>query len=363
MSVPSVSVSSRIVTSLFVACAALLVSPAALAAGDPVRGNALLYAKGCAACHSFDGTARPGPTYAGLVGKTRKVVTGEKPREVVADEAYIRRSIVEPNHDIVEGYMPGAMPGLPVKPEEVDHLTAAILEIGAAPNPEPAAQGGLGALVAATIAFVGGHFVLSSLPVRRRLIGALGEKGFPLVYSLAVLAAFVWMIVAWRAAPYVELWRAPPWTRWIPLVVMPISYVLLVCGFSSKNPTVAGQEKTVVVEPRGIVRVTRHPALWGFALWGLSHLPPNGDARAVLLFGGITLLAIAGMLHIDSRRRAALGETWAEFAAKTSIVPFARGGAGKAIREIGVVRIVVGLVAYAAMLHLHKMVIGVSPLP
>ncbi|MDI1478677.1 NnrU family protein [Polyangium sp. y55x31] len=356
----------RTLPALALAGLCLLLAPRALADGDPARGKQLLFERGCAACHSFDGSARPGPTYLGLVGKTRKVVTQEKTREIVADEAYIRRSILEPNHDIVEGYMPGAMPGLAMREGDVDHLVAAIAEIGGAAKaapPKTEKNGSLGLLAAATLSFVLGHIGLSSVTLRRPLIQKLSEKGFQGVYSILVLAAFIWMIFAYRAAPHVELWQAPAWTRWIPLVVMPIAFFFLVCGYSTQNPTQMMQEKAVGAEPRGIVRITRHPALWSFALWAMAHIPPNGDVASVCLFGGIACLAIAGMLHIDSRRKLALGDAWEPFAAKTSLVPFARGGVGKALGEIGIVRFVVAILLYVGMLHGHRMVIGVSAMP
>lgn len=348
-----------------VAIAGLAAAPEALAAGDAARGRALLEQRGCVACHSLDGTPRQGPTFAGLAGKQRRVLTGGALREVVADAAYLRRSMLEPNHDVVEGYALGSMAALPLREGEADDLVAAIEALGAK-EPAPAQGGGLGSLIGAVAAFVGGHLALSSGPVRRRLIAGLGEKAFQGVYSLIALASFIWLVMAFRSAPYVALWSSPGWTRHIPLALMPISYVLMVAGFSTKNPTAAGQGLAADAEPYGIVRVTRHPALWGFALWALAHVPPNGDARSMLLFGGIAVLSLAGMVHIDRRRRAALGEGWERFAAKTSLVPFAAILAGRgrlSLREIGVARPVIGLVLYAAMLHLHRMIIGVSAMP
>lgn len=340
---------------------ALFASPSALAAGDPVRGNALLVERGCAGCHSYDGAVRQGPTYAGLVGKTRRVMTQEKLREVVADEAYIQRSILEPNADILEGYVPGAMPGLPVTPKDAADLAAAIMEIGK--PKEPPKTGTLLALALAMGLFVFGHLGLSSLAVRRPLIAKWGEKGFQGAYSLFAAGAMGWMVHAFRNAPYVELWALPAGARDVPLVVMPLVFLLMVCGFSTKNPTSAGQEGTIQIEPKGIVRITRHPVLWSFALWGLSHLPPNGDARSVILFGGIAFLAFAGMLHIDSRRKVALGDAWEAFASKTSVLPFARSGAGAAFKEIGIVRLLVAIVLYVGVLHSHRLLIGVSAMP
>ena len=50
-----------------------------------------------------------GPSYLGGWGGTRTVTTGREERQVAVDEEYIRRSIYEPNADVVEGYNRGLM--------------------------------------------------------------------------------------------------------------------------------------------------------------------------------------------------------------------------------------------------------------
>lgn len=342
-------------------------SSSALAArpvdGDPEVGKKLFAERGCAGCHSFDGTPKQGPTLMGIVGKTRVVITAEKSREIVADEEYIRRSILEPNADILQGYVPGAMPGLPIAPDDARHLAAAIVQSSGSVTLGDKARGSFLTLLASTLMFVLGHLVLSSIPVRRIFERRLGGKVFQLLYSVLALSTAIWMEFSYRAAPYIELFRAPPWTRWIPNVVMPIALLFFVCSVSTKSPTMAGQEKAVDVEPRGILRITRHPMLWSFAMWGLAHMSANGDIASLVLFSGIATLAILGMMHIDSRRRVTLGDAWTPFAEKTSLIPFAKGNIGKAIVEIGAVRIIVTLVVFGGLLHLHKTVIGVSALP
>lgn len=61
-------------------------------------------------------------------------------------------------------------------------------------------------LAAASAAFVFGHLILSSGALRGQLVERLGEARFRGLYSLFVIAAFAWMLLAYRAAPYVELW-------------------------------------------------------------------------------------------------------------------------------------------------------------
>ena len=70
----------------------------------PPAGTQLLTLKGCVACHSIDGSKLIGPSFKGLFGKTENVVTDGVTREITVDEDYIRKSILEPNADLVEGY-------------------------------------------------------------------------------------------------------------------------------------------------------------------------------------------------------------------------------------------------------------------
>jgi len=84
---------------------------AALEAGGEGEGLVLLgqrlaTTKGCVACHSTDGTRLVGPSFRGVYGLSETVVTGGAERQIVVDDDYLHRSIVEPNADIVKGYQP-----------------------------------------------------------------------------------------------------------------------------------------------------------------------------------------------------------------------------------------------------------------
>jgi len=226
------------------------------------------------------------------------------------------------------------------------------------------------ALIAATLAFVGGHFLLSSRPLRPFLIDRYGERAFRLIYSGAITVALLWMVAAYRAAPFVPLWHPAPLLAWVPLLVMPLACVLIVAGLTSPNPTLVGGERFLDGTPGspavGILSITRHPFLWGTGLWSLSHLAVNGDVSSVVVMGGIAVLSFAGMRHIDLRREASLGATWGPMKLTTSVLPFAAVLNGRTTvdwRGIGWWRPLLGLVVYAALLHLHPGLIGVSPLP
>jgi hypothetical protein len=66
-------------------------------------GEDLAVEIGCVACHTTDGTDLVGPTWAGLAGSDRLLDSGET---VVADDAYLLRSIVDPPAQVVSGFNP-----------------------------------------------------------------------------------------------------------------------------------------------------------------------------------------------------------------------------------------------------------------
>jgi len=61
----------------------------------------------CLACHSADGSQLVGPTWKGLYGHEVEMEDGSK---VVADDAYLRESIVDPMTKVVKGYPPSMPP-------------------------------------------------------------------------------------------------------------------------------------------------------------------------------------------------------------------------------------------------------------
>jgi cytochrome c oxidase subunit 2 len=75
-------------------------------AGAEQAGEELMEKHGCLGCHSLDGTPKAGPTLKGIWGRRVTVLTGGVERSLIVDEAYLRRSILEPNADVVKGYQP-----------------------------------------------------------------------------------------------------------------------------------------------------------------------------------------------------------------------------------------------------------------
>ena len=86
---------------------------------DIPAGRQLMLDNGCLACHSTDGSKVVGPSFKNLFGRTEKISGGA---DIVVDEAYIIKSIKDPNADIVEGFQSGLMPKVVVTDEEIDTI-------------------------------------------------------------------------------------------------------------------------------------------------------------------------------------------------------------------------------------------------
>jgi cytochrome c oxidase subunit 2 len=72
-------------------------------------GFAILKAQGCNACHSSDGSKIIGPSYLGVWGEQVVVIRNGQEVSLTVDSAYIRRSIFDPNSEIVKGYQKDLM--------------------------------------------------------------------------------------------------------------------------------------------------------------------------------------------------------------------------------------------------------------
>lgn len=227
--------------------------------------------------------------------------------------------------------------------------------------------GTLGNLVLAALAFVGSHILLSWPPVRGRLVSALGDWPFRILYSVVAVATLTWMILAYAEAPHLEVWSPPVALKHLPVTLMLPACILLVGGYTIANPTAVILDNLAESRPLpGIAKVTRHPVMWAVALWGIAHLLSKGDAAAWVFFGSLTFLALGGAAMSDLRRRTEGGPLWDRLQAETSFLPFAallQKRSRTSLKEIGWFRLLGGIVLYAVFFHVHEAVIGLSPLP
>jgi uncharacterized membrane protein len=218
-------------------------------------------------------------------------------------------------------------------------------------------------LIIAGGAFCGSHVLLSTTRLRGSLRDQLGERGFLAIYSLTSLATFAWFVAAYSAAPAIGLWPRQRWTALVPVSVMPLATILLVAGYSTRNPTAVGMERSARADDPapGILTVTRHPVMWAIGLWAVSHLIANGDLGSVVFFGLLAVLALGGTVLIDRKKQLALGSNWPRLTQVTSNVPFGALLTGRTKlrwREIGILRLTAGLLLYAVLYLAHPKITG-----
>ena len=85
------------------------------------RGQALVSANGCAACHSINGAAGIGPTWFALAGSEVELADGTT---VTADDAYLTESIKTPQAKIVAGFDTQQMPIYGFSNEQIADIVA-----------------------------------------------------------------------------------------------------------------------------------------------------------------------------------------------------------------------------------------------
>lgn len=227
-------------------------------------------------------------------------------------------------------------------------------------------------LFLSTLTFVGGHFILSSIPVRRAIINSLGNNGFRILYSVFGLATFILMLMSYGDALYEPIWEPPMILRPVSALLMLIACIFMLSGWTTKSVTNMGGEKILEDEdpnaaiPKGILTVTRHPLLNGFAFWAIAHLLSNGDLATMILIGGLLILSVGGMYHIDHRRSITNRGSWGSFVLTTSILPFLAAVQGRIKvdwKGIGYWRPLGGIILFIMLLFAHPYIAGVDLIP
>jgi uncharacterized membrane protein len=187
---------------------------------------------------------------------------------------------------------------------------------------------GLTMLILASVAFVGTHFLMSH-PLRAGMVGALGEKGFALTYTLISFLTLGWMIWAYPAASAES--PAPLWdvgqAGWIVATLLMWLGSVLFMGSLRRNPALPRPGKRIekIDDPNGVYAITRHPMMWGFALWAVVHAIVNPTEASLVLSFAIAFLALVGAALQDKKKAALLGDVWRNWLSKTSFIPYGRG--------------------------------------
>lgn len=182
-------------------------------------------------------------------------------------------------------------------------------------------------LILGMVVFLSAHLVPSFVELRRKLVGWKGETVYLICYSLVSAMGLALIITGKATAAYVPIWEAPRWMNHLTMTVMLPSVILVAAAYI----------------PNNLKRFIRHPFLWGFTLWALSHLLVNGDLGSLILFGGIGAFAVFDMWSANRRGAQPSDKK----------VPF----------YMDILLISVGLIAYGVVIYVHPYLFGVSVLP
>ena len=185
-------------------------------------------------------------------------------------------------------------------------------------------------LIVGLALFLGIHVFSTLRGTRAAVIGRIGEGPYKGLYSLLAavgLVLIVWGFGRYRSGGYIQIWT-PPFDLFHPiaLVLLWLALVALAAAYAPASR---------------IKSLLRHPLLVAVKVWALSHLLVNGDLGSLLLFG--SLLAWAVYDRIAVKRR---GDSGAP-----PVASFGRND---------VIVLVIGSLAYIALLWLHEMLIGVT---
>jgi uncharacterized membrane protein len=184
---------------------------------------------------------------------------------------------------------------------------------------------GYASLITASALFVGSHFLMSH-PLRPRLVARLGEGGFLGLYSLVSLATFGWMIWRFSNTPKGEYLWVPDDVIWGVSSVLTLLAAIFYCGSMIRNPAMPNPNpdagKALAAQsPSGMFLVTRHPMMWGFALWGVAHILVAPRTDNFIFVGSIIFLALVGAWAQERKKIVALGDAWRSWQARTSYWP------------------------------------------
>ncbi|MDH3787755.1 MAG: NnrU family protein [Xanthomonadales bacterium] len=171
------------------------------------------------------------------------------------------------------------------------------------------------------------HFIPAiAVDFRKSLISKVGEKPYKGIFALLMVFSLYLVISGWKASIPESIYLPPVWGRHLTSLLVLVAFILFIASHHATN----------------LKRIIRHPQLSGVALWGIAHLLANGEARSIVLFGGLALWAIIEIILLNRRDGA-----WV----KPDPVP----------RKKDIILLVAGFTTYIIVALSHQWLFGFSP--
>ena len=183
------------------------------------------------------------------------------------------------------------------------------------------------------VLFFGIHMLPFYPEYRAQLIEKLdndaidAEDMYKIIFSVISLLGLIFVGIGKGSMGFIGLWDTPTFFRYIAVVLIPISFILMVAAYP----------------PNNIKRYVPHPMLTGIIIWGVTHMIVNGDVVSLILFGSFVAYSIVA-IKLTNRR------------------DYDKGSEQDVEEKIPVVKdaIVIGIAMFGflIMLWLHKILFG-----
>ena len=141
------------------------------------------------------------------------------------------------------------------------------------------------------ILFFGIHMLPFYPEYRTQLIEKLDsdifdvEVMYKIIFSVISLLGLIFVGIGKGSMEFIGLWDAPTFFRYIAVVLIPVSFVLIVAAYM----------------PNNINRHVPHPMLTGVIIWGVTHMLVNGDVVSLILFGSFVAYSVVA-IKLANRR-------------------------------------------------------------
>lgn len=111
------------------------------------------------------------------------------------------------------------------------------------------------------------------------------EDLYKIIFSIISLLGLIFIGIGKGSMEYIGLWDIPIFFRYISVVLIPISFILMVAAYL----------------PNNIKSYVPHPMLTGVIIWGVTHMIVNGDVASIILFGSFVIYSVVAIKLINRR--------------------------------------------------------------
>jgi uncharacterized membrane protein len=180
------------------------------------------------------------------------------------------------------------------------------------------------AMLGLVAVFAVAHSGLASL--RPAVAKRIGERAYRVLFAAVSLPAAAVTISYFVNHRYdgVQLWtlQGVPGVHEAVWVATFVSFLLLYPATFNLLEVAAIEKPGFRIYETGVMRITRHPQLWGQVLWCVAHGAWLGTSMGVVASAGLIAHHCFAVWNGDRRLRDRFGEEWEKYARRTSVLPF-----------------------------------------